>query len=204
MDVNHGDEVAAAVEPGEERLAPSQREPAHTKADTESPTAAEEAYECRTIDRRTKERSGAPTPSASDICPAAIVVGSKTPRLITHPTPAPGLDPVPVTVAVRGPVGANTAGIPDMPVLGLVSPSAMVIQVVIPGHVSRNIISRSRAILFQLALLRPTIESVGTRSANDAVGGIFCAVKFRLVAGMHFVCFSIRAYLPVTANHSNA
>src|SRR5205823_8352650 len=95
VDINVVEEARAAVEPGEERLAPAQREPTHAKA--KSPAAAEEADERRSIARGTKERSWAPTPGAADERPAAVMEGSKTPRLIVYPGPTPRADPVPVT-----------------------------------------------------------------------------------------------------------
>ena len=91
-----------------------------------------------------------------------------------------------------------------MPVLRFLAPSAMIIEVVIARDVARNVISRSRAVLFQVALFGPLIESVGTRRPNDAVRGIiFCAVEFRLFAGMHFVSLSSGSDFAITANHSN-
>src|SRR5690349_16478380 len=62
VDVNHRNEVAAAAEPGEERLAPSQREPAYAKADPKSPASAKPADKSRSVNRRAKERPWAPTP----------------------------------------------------------------------------------------------------------------------------------------------
>ena len=200
MDVDDRNEVVAAAKPWEERLAPAQREPAH--AETEAPTKP--ADKSRAINRRTKERSRAPAPTAADKCPAAVVVRRKTPRLIAHPGPSPRSDPVPVAVAIRRPVRADTVRIPHVPVLRFLAPSAMIIEVVIARDVARNVISRSRAVLFQVALFGPLIESVGTRRPNDAVRGIiFCAVEFRLFASTHVVSLSSGSDFAVTANHSN-
>lgn len=38
---------------------------------------------------------------------------------------------------------------------------------------------------------------------NDAVSWIFCAVKVGLLAGMHFVRFSVGANLACAANHGD-
>src|SRR5258707_14033884 len=66
VDVNHVDETAAAAEPREERLAKAQRKPAHSKTQSKAPAAAKEAYECRAIDWRAKERPRAPAPRAAN------------------------------------------------------------------------------------------------------------------------------------------
>src|SRR5690242_5623297 len=205
VDVDHRDEAAAAAKPGEERLAPAQWEPAHAETDTKAEASAKPADKSGPVNRRTKERPGAPAPPATDKCPAAVVVRRKTPRLIAYPSPSPRSDPVPAAVAIRCPVRANIVGIPHVPVLRFLAPSAVIIEVVIAGDVARNVVSRSRAVLSPVALLGPLIEPIRTRRANDAVGGvIFCAVEFSLLSGMHFVILSSRRDFAVAANHRQA
>src|SRR5713101_3791168 len=68
--VDHGDETLPAREPGEERFAKSEWEPADAatpaKTGVEAPAAAEEAHKGRPVDRRTKERARAPAQTTSD------------------------------------------------------------------------------------------------------------------------------------------
>src|SRR5215467_11543598 len=136
VDIDDIDEAAAAVEPREERFTPAKREPAGSEAKTPAPAAAEETNESGSIDRRAKERARAPTPRATDVGPAAVVVRSKTPRLVAHPRPAPRINPVPGTVTVGRPVGGHVTGIPDVAVFGFVAPSAVVVQVVVARHIA--------------------------------------------------------------------
>ncbi len=132
--VDDGNETPAATEPRKERLAKTQREP----ADSESETAAEEAHESRSVNSGTIE-SGAPAPPATKIIPAAIVIRSKAPGRIVNPRPTPRANPVPVAVAVRGPVRRNFIGIPHVAVFWNVTPSAVVVEIAVPIHIARNI-----------------------------------------------------------------
>src|SRR4029077_54377 len=69
-------EFVAAVEPREERLPEAERKPANAEAKA----SAEETDKGRPINRRAIDRARAPAPAAREIVPAAIVIGSKTPR----------------------------------------------------------------------------------------------------------------------------
>ena len=75
VDVDVSDVSAAAVVPREKRFAEAQREP----ADSESKPAAEETDKGRSVNRRAIIRTRAPAPPASEIIPAAVVVGRETP-----------------------------------------------------------------------------------------------------------------------------
>src|SRR5260370_33146743 len=110
----------AQTEPGKERFAEAQGEP----ADSETKPAAEEANKSGAVDWRPKERARAPSPSAREIVPAAIVEGSEAPRRIIKPSPAPGVDPVPIAIAVRSPVRCNITRIPNVAVFRFISPGS--------------------------------------------------------------------------------
>src|SRR5713226_5709134 len=172
VDVDDVDEVAAAAEPGEERLAKTKREPAYAEAEPKTPASAKEPNERRSINGRPKERSGAPAPRAANERPAAVMKWSKTPGIVVNPSPTPRIDPPPITVAVGSPTRRHSGGVPHVAVFWLVAPRAVVIEIVITGHVARHIVTRNRAIFFQVALFRPTIQSVGPGCMSNVVGGI--------------------------------
>ena len=69
-------EFMTATEPGKERFAKAEREP----ADSETKPTAEKADKRGAIDRIPKSRARAPAPSATEIVPAAIVVRREAPR----------------------------------------------------------------------------------------------------------------------------
>lgn len=85
-DVHVADVGVAMAIPGTEWFPKTQREPSHTvskataKAEAYAPAAAKESDESWAIDRRSVNGSWAPAPSAADVRPAAVMVGSKTPR----------------------------------------------------------------------------------------------------------------------------
>src|SRR5215472_6777633 len=180
VDVDDVNEPMAAVEPWVEWLTPAEREPAHAKAESKTPAATEETDERRSIDRGTKVRSRAPTPGPANERPASIVVGSKTPRRVIDPSPAPGSNPVPVAVAVGRPGGRHIGGKPHVPILRLVPPSAVVIEIVVAGHIAGNILSGSRAVLFQVAFLSPLVEPIRTGPVDDAKSSGFLNVEHHI------------------------
>src|SRR5260370_35865101 len=92
------------MEPREERFPKAERKP----ADAKTKASAEEAYESRPIDRRTKERARAPAPPAPEIVPAAIMVRTKAPRRIVNPIPAQRPTPVQEAVPERTQPGPNS------------------------------------------------------------------------------------------------
>src|SRR5260370_29885852 len=135
----------AATEPGEKRFAEAQRKPADPPAETktsfktETEAATKEAHERWTINGIANVRAWAPAPPAPEIVPAAIVVWSKAPGRIVNPSPAPRADPVPIAVAIRSPSGRNLGRIPNVPVLGLIAPSTVIVEVVVANHVARDV-----------------------------------------------------------------
>src|SRR6266851_3445677 len=181
--VDHGDETLPAREPGEERFTKSKREP----ADAAAPA-----------------KTGAEAPAACEIVPAAIVVRGKAPRRIVNPGPTPRADPVPIAVAVRSPARGDLGGIPNMPVLGLIAPSAVIIEVVVADHIARNVTRGNRVVFLQVALRGPTIEAVGTRRTINAVFDVFRTVEFRALAGMHFVCLAASGDFTLAAENGDS
>src|ERR1700730_3464911 len=94
---------------------------------------------------------------------------SKTPRLVVHPRPTPWADPIPVARAVRSPAGGNFVRIPNVTILGLFAPRAMIIKIAVADHVTRNV-SRGNGIVFlPVALAGPSIKSVGAGGSFDVV-----------------------------------
>src|SRR5208283_4866013 len=163
VDIHIAPVGAASVIPRTERFTESQREPAKTEA------AAEEADEGRTIEGPRIDRAGAPTPTPAKPVPAAIVVGSKAPRLVTNPRPAPRPDPVPGAVAVRSPVRADIVGCPDRAVVGLFAPSAVLVQVAITDGVARNVFGGWGVVFLEVAILCPAIEIIRRRGSRRGI-----------------------------------
>src|SRR5207245_1431339 len=81
-------------------------------------------------------RAWHPTPNAADNNPTAIVEGSESPRLIINPRPTPRRNPNPVAVAVRSPTDDCGVREPNVAVLGILAPPAVIVQVVVTNDVS--------------------------------------------------------------------
>src|SRR5262249_40852329 len=91
--------------PGDDRLAPAQRHPAHERsADGDAHTRRrEERDERRRVDRPHDDRTRSPGPVAVDVDPTPMVVGRPTPRRIVDPRPAGERAGDPVAPAARRP-----------------------------------------------------------------------------------------------------
>src|SRR5580693_8308203 len=77
VDVVHVE--AACVEARIVRLVEAEREPANSKAGTETEAdskarATEPSDECRSVERTSVDRTRAPAPAATDECPTTVVI----------------------------------------------------------------------------------------------------------------------------------
>src|SRR5262249_21620385 len=153
-----------AVVPRMERLAPTEREPrmapAPAKADAET-KAPEESDKCRTIIGISPHRSRSPTPITAGVNPPTVVERRKTPRRVVYPRPAPRAYIAPVAVAVRRPVGRNIVGCPNVAVLRILLPSAVVVEVAVADHIAVHVARGNRVVLSKIALFGPLVQSVG-------------------------------------------
>ena len=106
----------AVVIPGIERLARTERKPrCHTSNPNAygEPTSADKGHEGRTVNRCDPDWSWQPAPPRPNLYPAAVVEGSKSPRRVVNPRPAPRLNPNPTAIAIRHPSHGNARRIPD-------------------------------------------------------------------------------------------
>ena len=200
VDVDPLDELVAAMEPRKERFAKAQREPANSK----SKTATKEADKSRPIDRSSKNRARAPAPSATDKRPTAVVERGKAPRRIVNPGPAPRVDPVPIAVAVGSPSGFNRSGIPNVAVFGLITPGAVVVQVVVADHIARYVARGDRVVFFAVALSGPAVEAIRAGCLANDVVDVVCASEFPALTGAHFIGLAAGRNFTLAANHGHA
>ncbi len=118
--------AAAGAVPRHINFAGGEREPGDTRsanADGElKPSPAHESYQSGCVNGPHEHPSRNPEPPAGDKRPAPVVERRKAPRFILYPGPAPGRDPNPVPVAVRGPIYSNAPWSPAGAIPGLIGP----------------------------------------------------------------------------------
>lgn len=90
-----------------------------------------------------------------------------------------------------------------MAVLGFVAPGAVVIEVIVAGHVARNVFGGDRVVYLEVALSGPAVEAVGTRGPAEVGLDIVRAVKFGPLFGMHRIGLAISGDFPFAADHSH-
>ena len=80
-----------------------------------------------------------------------------------------------MAVAIRRPIGSHARGDPDRSVARNILPVAVVIQVLVAGHLRRNIIGGFSAIFAMVALKRPIVEIIGARQLCDVIVQLIAA-----------------------------
>src|SRR5947207_6689664 len=173
-DVDSAEVTAAAAIPRHKRLTKSQRAPAirrsAAESNTDSPAATTKpGHKCGSVHRTRIIRSRGPSPISAVRNPAAIVEGSKSPRLIIHPSPSPGIDPNPVSVAIGRPTNCDTSRPPDWTVLRYFSPGSIFIQIAGADHIGSNILSGTIFIFTLVAYDSPLIKSIQSWRRREAM-----------------------------------
>src|SRR2546430_9388196 len=118
-----------------------ERKPRHPRpaggADREAPVPpAHEHHQRGRVHRPLDDATRHPRPPVAPVHPAAVVEWREAPRCIVEPGPAPGLDPGPVSVAIRRPSRDHWVRHPHGPVVGGVTPVAVVVQVLVADRLA--------------------------------------------------------------------
>ena len=75
-----------------------------------------------------------PTPCAANVGPAAVMRNREAPGRVVYPSPAPGVNPGPMSVAVRSPARGYSSWGPDVAVVRVRTPGTVCIEVFIADH----------------------------------------------------------------------
>jgi hypothetical protein len=116
-------------------FARTQREPSHIATESHA-ASADEDHQCRRIHGLHIHWSGYPAPTAADDYPASIVEGRVSPGGVIDPRVSPGRNPVPVALAIRRPAWGDVVRVPDVAVVPIVAPVAIVIQVFVADDIA--------------------------------------------------------------------
>src|SRR5579885_1761311 len=84
----------------------------------------------------------------------------ESPGRVIHPRPAPGIDPRPMPVMIRRPPGGDAAWIPDIAVLRIGAPGAVIVQVFVTDHLRIHVSPRRTAVLARDPGEAPLIEGI--------------------------------------------
>ncbi len=117
-------------------------------------------------------RSGRPAPTVGPVKPGAVVRRRPAPGLVVDPRPAERLYPHPVAFVIRPPAGPPHVRAPDRPVMGIVPPVAVDIQVVgDEGDVARQKLAMIAVQIPVLASVQapvPVVERIVRRQVSHA------------------------------------
>ena len=182
-DLNHSDPrishvhvlniTRAGAIPGNKNFPRSKRKPSDRlgpNADSDAKArATDEGNQCRRVHRSNDNRSRDPAPAAFNESPSPIVEGRKAPRLIFYPGPSPRGNKCPMAVTVRRPISRDADRLPDVAILWVRAPAAIIIEVLVAGHVRRNIVAAADTVFAVIARLRPTSKIVGRLNVRDVI-----------------------------------
>src|SRR5262249_42278393 len=104
--------------------------------------AADEGHQRRRVDRLQVALRGHPEPALAALGPAAVIVGRGGPRRLGDPGPAIDRIGSPAAGAVGRPAGRRVAHVPDLAVLRIVLPGAVVVEVLVAGDAGRQVLRR--------------------------------------------------------------
>src|SRR6516225_750463 len=184
----------------------AEREPGDASADSEGEidaTAADKRDERRSVDGANDYRTGKPAPAVFHESPASVVEGREAPRFIFYPGPSPGFNPDPVAVAIGGPPAGNRSRGPDRAVVGDVVPATIVIEVLVPGHLARDVVGGFGSIFAIIALGAPLVEVVAARNLHDLVFELVGTAEGGALAGHDGVGVSTARSLSVALPDSS-
>jgi hypothetical protein len=169
----------AGVVPRNVNLSRSKRKPSHrfgayANSDGES-AATDKRDQGRRINRSNCNRPWHPAPAISGISPAAIVERRKSPRLVFNPRPSPGINISPMTVAIWRPVSGDASRLPNISVFRIGAPAAIIVQVLVAGHIRGNVLAAAGAVFTPVAGKRPLSEGVRILNSADVVAELINA-----------------------------
>src|SRR5207249_3104220 len=149
---------AAHAISGHKDFAWRQGKPAHARSTAKAPLVANEHHESRRVDWPHDNRPRNPAPSIFDVGPPAVVEGGKSPRFVVDPSPTPRTNPDPMPVTIRSPAHRSGSRNPDRTVIRNVAPATVIVQVLVAGHLLRNVLRSVGAVFATVAIECPIIE----------------------------------------------
>ena len=201
FEIGPADRVGRTVD-----LARGERKPGHT-ADIAAGRRNLQIVAAHESDHRWRivgplaDRAGHPGPGALHVGPAAVVRNGKTPGRVVNPGPAPGVDPGPVAIPVRCPVGRHALRHPHVAVGRVAPPAAMGIQVLVTQHVGRDVTRGDRAVHLALAAGRPDFEGVGSCDRQRLVFAQACTVEAQCLPFVDAVRRTVACSVTTAAAH---
>ena len=182
--------AAASAPPGLVRLAPAERDPAvggTTAADRDRQSAARPRHERRRPHRPRDVRARHPSPAAADVGPAAIVEWCVAPWRAIDPRQPESGNGGPVAVAVRCPAERDAARKPDVAIVGVRLPCAVVREIGITHHLLRDIALVGGLAEIALAIGAPCVERVEWNRRGELRRGVVGVDDRRRHAGQHLL-----------------
>ncbi len=156
--------LATSTPPRVKRFAPAERNPAvHRSAIAErrAPAGASHPRDHRRRPRGMRRHaSRAPAPAPAEPDPASVMRRGIAPRRRVDPRVAPTADARPVAVAVRRPARHHFGREPDVAVVGIALPRAVMIEIGIADHFRRHVAGRRAAFVVAIAIRAPRVERI--------------------------------------------
>ena len=175
----------------------TQRKPSHitaeanANANSSSSSTANKHHQRGRIYGLHRDGSGHPTPASADRDPASVMEWRVAPGRVIDPRISPGSNPVPVALVIRRPACFNTVGVPDVAVVRIVAPVAIVIQILIADDIVGQILRRARVVITVIAAVRPVIKLIGSADINYIGVQRVCPAESASLSGVQRVGLAV-------------
>jgi hypothetical protein len=121
----------------------------------------------------------------------------EAPGLIINPGISPRFDISPVAIVIRRPVRHFNTRVPHMAVFRRIAPVSVVVQIFIPDHILRNILSRPRVFPSAVSIRAPRVKLVVIRAEVLHIGAqLIGSRKYRVVMRANGIRRSAAGNLP--------
>jgi len=137
----------------------TERKPSYVAAESAG-ASANEHHQCRGVDGVHGHRTRDPSPASADADPTAVVERSVAPRRVVDPSPSPRRDPIPVSFVIRSPAFIDVVREPDVSVVGVVAPVAVVVKIVVANYIGREVMRGAGIVVAMIAGFRPTVKLI--------------------------------------------
>ena len=109
-----------------------------------------------------------------------------------------------MSVAVRCPSRRDTSGVPDMPVVRIVTPITVVIKVIVADHVRGHILCSPRVVVATLARVSPVVKVVLATDLVHLCSQGIRAAESPTLARVHIIVLAITSRLTFTLSNGDS
>jgi hypothetical protein len=99
-----------------------------------------------------------------------------------------------MSVAIRSPIGRDAIWNPDVPILPIVAPRTVIVEIFVANHVRRNIPRRFKPVFTPVTFHSPFLKVIGLRERLLVIAHLIRSGEGVLLTGPSVVSLATRSY----------